>query len=93
MTCQWRSKELASFVYILAVESDSSSPDHRVGDGPALSTFGRNSSLLLVVHRGAGDLFAGRISYGQVHRARLAVRRHNAASADNNFPALLVECH
>src|SRR6266700_828181 len=37
--------------------------------GRCCTFFARNSSLLLVVHRGAGDLFAGRIGFSQVHRA------------------------
>jgi hypothetical protein len=46
--------------------------------------------LLLVVHRDAGHLLAGRIGSGQVQRALLAVRRHDYVAGGSHFAAFLV---
>src|SRR5271165_1095009 len=53
-------------------------------------TLSGNSSLLLVVYRFAGDLFARRIGSGYLQRAGLAVRRHDNATASDRFAVLLV---
>jgi hypothetical protein len=45
--------------------------------------------LLLVVHRDAGNLLAGRIGCVQLQRARLAVLRHNHVAAVRRFAAFL----
>ena len=39
---------------------------------------------------GAGHLLACRVGFGQVHRAGLAVRRHDNATSGSNFAAFLV---